>query len=243
MTELLLILVSAMLLLGLTFLKRKSPGKLRLVPALTRLYRALGLSVEDGTRLHISLGHGGLATPRGGSALAALAMLRHLAERTSASDRPPVATAGDASLGLLTQDTLQAGYQAAGAEELYVPTTGRTAGLSPFGLAAGAMSIVRDENVSANILMGHFGPESALLAESAEREGVVTIGASDDLAAQSILFAAAQDALIGEELFAAGAYLGAGASHAASLTVQDILRWLIILGLLGGAGAKLLGLI
>jgi hypothetical protein len=69
------------------------------------------------------------------------------------------------------------------------------------------------------------------------------IGASDNLNGQAILFASAQDTLIGEELFAAGAYLGAGASHAASLTVQDILRWLVILVLLGGAAAKFLGVL
>jgi hypothetical protein len=127
---------------------------------------------------------------------------------------------------------LLAGYVAAGAEDSFVPTTGRLTGLSPFGFAAGAMPILRDERVSANIMLGHFGPETALIAEAAERENVLTIGASDSLTAQSILFAAGQDALIGEELFVSGAYLGAGASHTASVTVQDILRWLTIAAIL-----------
>ena len=87
--------------------------------------------------------------------------------------------------------------------------------------------------------IGWFCPEAGLITESAERENVLTIGASDDLAGQSILFASAQDPLIGEELYATGAYLGAGSAHEASLTVQDILRWIIILLLLGGAGARL----
>jgi hypothetical protein len=243
MIELIVSVVIAALLLFLTLWKRKSPKTLRNIPAFTRLHRALGLSVEDGTRLHISLGHGGLLTPRGGSALAALSALRHLVEHTSLSDRPPVASVGDPAVALLTQDTLQAGYAAAGAEELYVPTTGRLTGLSPFSFAAGAMPIIRDENVSANVMLGHFGPEAALLTESAERENVITIGASDDLSAQSILFASAQDPLIGEELYAVGGYLGGHAPHAASLTVQDILRWLIILALAGGAAAKFLGVI
>jgi hypothetical protein len=72
---------------------------------------------------------------------------------------------------------------------------------------------------------------------------MVLIGASDELSGQAVLFANTQDALIGEELFAAGAYLGAGASHTASLTVQDILRWLVILALAGGAAAKFIGVI
>lgn len=238
-----LIAVSAVFLFVLTLWKRKTPKQLRSIPAFDRIYRAIGLSVEDGTRLHISLGYGDLITTRGGSALAGLAMLRHLVERTSVSDRPPITSAGDPALSLLTQDTLQAGYQAAGVEELYAPTSGRLTGMSPFGFAAGAMPILRGENVSANVLIGHFGPEAALLAESAERENIITIGASDDLAAQSILFATSQDSLIGEELFAAGAYLGASTSHPASLTVQDILRWLVILTLLGGAAAKFAGVI
>ena len=243
MIELVIILVSAILLFGITLWKRKSPASLREIPALTSLYRTLGLSIEDGTRLHISLGTGSLLDARGGSALAGLAMLRHLAERTSVSDEPSIASAGDPTLGLLTQDTLQAGYQAAGVEELYVPTTGRVTGLSPFGYAAGAMNISQNENVSANIIIGHFGTEAALLAEASDRDNVVVIGASDELTGQAVLFANTQDALIGEELFSAGAYLGAGASHVASLTVQDILRWLVILALLGGAVAKLLGVI
>ncbi len=240
---LLIIVLAAFLLLVITLWKRNSPAKLRDIPALTRLYRMLGLSVEDGTRLHISLGHGNLLNARGGSALAGLATLRIIAEKTSVSDMPAVASSGDSTLGLLTQDTLQAGYQAAGVDELYSPTTGRITGLTPFGFAAGAMHISRNEKVSTTIMLGHFGPEAALIADASDRESITMIGASDDLSGQAVLFANTQDALIGEELFAAGAYLGAGASHIASLTVQDIFRWLVIVALLGGAAIKLLGTI
>lgn len=243
MIEMIIITFSALLLLAITIWKRRSPSILREIPALTRLHRTLGLSIEDGTRLHISLGSGSLLDARSGSAFAGLAMLRHIAERTSVSDEPSVASAGDPALGLLTQDTLQAGYQAAGVGEFYIPTTGRVTGLSPFGYAAGAMHISKNENVSANIMVGHFGPEVGLLTEASDRENVVSIGASDGLSGQAVLFANTNEALIGEELFAAGAYLGAGASHTASLTVQDILRWLVILALLGGATMKFLGVI
>jgi hypothetical protein len=243
MIELIIIIVSAVLLFAISLWKRRSPSVLREIPAFARLRRTLGLSIEDGTRLHISLGSGSLLDARGGSALAGLSMLRHLAERTSVSDEPSVASAGDPVLGLLAQDTLQAGYRAAGANELYIPTTGRVTGLSPFGYAAGAMHISQNENVSANIMIGHFGPEAALLTEASDRENVVSIGASDDLGGQAVLYANTNEALIGEELFATGAYLGAGPSHTASLTVQDILRWLVILALLGGAAAKFFGVI
>ncbi len=233
-----LLILTAVLLLGGIFLRRRYPGAFRPIEAYERLNRAVGLAVESGTRLHISIGRGNLFTTRGASALAALAMLRKLSERTSLSDRPPVVTSGDASLAILSQDTLQAGYRAAAAEEQYRPSTGRLTGLTPFSYAAGTVPVTRDENVSTNVFIGDFGPESALLAEAAERENSTVIAASDNISAQSVFYASSQDPLIGEELFAAGAYVGAGAAHDASLTVQDILRWLIIIVILIGALLK-----
>jgi hypothetical protein len=242
---LVIVVLAALLLVGLTLLgrRRTSPAVLRPIEAFQRLTHAIGLAVENGTRLHISLGRGNLFTSRGASALAGLAMLRRLTERTSVSDRPPIVTAGEASLAILSQDTLQAGYKAAGAEEQYRPTTGRLTGLTPFSYAAGTIPVTRDENVSANVVLGDFGVEAALLAEAADRENTHLIAASDNLSAQSVLFAAAQDPLIGEELFASGAYVGAGPSHEASLQVQDILRWLIIAAILAGALLRFAGIL
>jgi len=233
-----LLILTAVLLVGGIFLRRRYPGAFRPIEAYERLNRSVGLAVESGTRLHISIGRGNLFTTRGASALAALAMLRKLSERTSLSDRPPVVTSGGASLAILLPDTLQAGYRAAAAEEQYRPSTGRLTGLTPFSYAAGTVPITRDENVSTNVFIGDFGPESALLAEAAERENSTVIAASDNISAQSVFYASSQDPLIGEELFAAGAYVGAGAAHDASLTVQDILRWLIIIVILIGALLK-----
>jgi len=142
---------------------------------------------------------------------------------------------------LLSQDTLQAGYKAAGAEDQYRVSTGRLTGLTPFSFAAGAIPVTRDEMVSANVLIGDFGAEAALLAEAADREDTNLIAASDNLSAQSIMYVSAQDPLIGEELYASGAYIGAGVSHDASLQAQDVLRWLVILAILGGAFLKFIG--
>jgi len=236
-----LLVLAALLLLVFTLWRRRSPATLRSINAYARLNREVGLAVENGTRLHISLGRGNLFTARGASALAGLSMLRRIAERTSVSDRPPIVTSGDASLAILSQDTLRSGYRAAGADEQYRVTTGRVTGLSPFSYAAGILPVASDENVSANVVMGEVGAESALVAEAADRENTSLIAASDNPSAQAVFYASAQDPLIGEELFAAGAYVGAGASHEASLQVQDLLRWLLILTILGGALMKFLG--
>lgn len=237
-----IVVVVALLFIFFITLRRRSPAILRRIPAFDRLNREIGLAVENGTRLHISLGRGNFFTARGGSALAGLALVRRIAERTSVSDRPPIVTSGDAAITILSQDTSQSGYRAAGAEEQFRVTAGRMTGLSPFAYAAGTISIARDDNVSANIIIGDLGPEAGLVVEGADRQDSSLIGASDNLTAQSIFYAASQDPLIGEELFASGAYVGAGSSHEASLNAQDVLRWVLIIAILGGSFVKLIGL-
>jgi hypothetical protein len=215
--------------------------ELREIQAFQRLRRAVGLSVEDGTRLHISLGRGGLLELPGASALVGLTALERSAHAASMGDRPPVATSGDGLLTILSQDTLRGVYRDLGVEHEYDPYNGRLSGLTPFGYAAGALSTVHDEYVTANVLSGHFGAEVALLTEAGERSDSLTVGGSDSIPAQAILYAAAQEPLIGEELFAAGAYLGAGPMHIASLQIQDILRWGLIIVIIVGGLAKLGG--
>ena len=101
----------------------------------------------------------------------------------------------------------------------------------------------RDNSCYANECFHKYIPGGfvriALLVEAAERENATVIAASDNLSAQSVFYASSQDPLIGEELFAAGAYVGAGVTHEASLTVQDILRWLIIVAIIVGSLYKL----
>jgi len=237
-----IVFFSAALMLGLSFLRRKTPPVFRDIPAFTRLRQAVGLVVEDGSRLHVSLGRGTLTTPQSASALAGLALLRRLADLTSAGDQPPIATSGDATLAILSQDTLQAAAKFS-ERAAFDPTAGRLTGLTPFSYAAGAIPAIRDENVSANVLMGNFGIEVALLTDAVERENTFVLAGSDNLAAQAVIYASAQEPLIGEEIYAAGAYIESSPLHAASLTVQDVLRWLIIAAILVGALLALAGVL
>ena len=158
------------------------------------------------------------------------------------SCQPPITTSGDATLAILSQDELKAASKFSEGVA-FDPTTGRLSGLSPFSYAAGTIPAIRDENVSANVLMGNFGVEVALLTDAVERENTFVMAGSDNLAAQAVIYASAQEPLIGEEIYAAGAYVGSDPLHAASLSVQDILRWLIIAVILVGAVLALVGVI
>lgn len=238
-----LTVLAAILMVLFAFIHKRSAFSFRNIRALYAISRNARLVVEDGTRLHFSLGSGSMLAQDGASALAGLALLRQLGEVASLSDRPPIATTGSGLLNLLAQDTLRAVHNSVGGGQSFDMNNSRLTGLTPLSYVAGALPAVRDENVSSNVLIGSFGPEVGLLSESAQRQNATVIGASDNLAAQAVLYASSSETLIGEELFAAGAYAQAGSFHSASLVLQDILRWLIILALLGGAGLKLAGVL
>jgi hypothetical protein len=221
---------------------RTRPSRyLREITAFNRLKRAVGLSVEAGTRLHLSIGRGDVTSPHSAVAFVGLSLLNRIARATSISDRPPVSTAGEGALAVLSQDTLRQVSRVIGAE--YDPNAGRLTGITPLSYAVGAMSVVQDEDVGANVLIGNFGSEVALINEAGERTGSLTLAGTDDIPGQAVLFATAQEPLIGEEVYAGGAYLGAGPMHTASLRAQDLLRWAIIVIIFIGAAAKLAGVL
>jgi len=237
---LILIIFSIILLIGLSLLKDRVKASFRDIPAFSKFQKALGTAVEDGSRIHFSLGSSNTVGSRSAASFISLSVLRHSTELSAASDKVPFATSGDAALSILSQDNLKTAHHAAGADQQYDPGSGRLAGITPFSYAAGALPVIYDEDVSANILAGGFGVEVGLLSDAAERKRAFTLAAADSLPAQAVLYASAQEPLIGEELFASGAYLDAGRAHIVSLYAQDILRWLLIIALIGGAVLKLL---
>jgi hypothetical protein len=200
------------------------------------------LAVEAGSRLHISLGRGSLTGPESATAFVGLSILERLIRSASAGDNPPVATTGDASLSILSRDTISGAYRDIGISEHYEPTSGQLTGLTPFSYAAGTLPIVEDEKSNTHILIGHFGNEVALIADSGERKNDLTLAGTDNLPAQAILYATAQEPLIGEEVYASGAYLQTGPMHTASLRAQDIIRWILIVFILLGILFKFMGI-
>lgn len=237
-------LIFVMVFLGLmitsaVLLRQREGLILREISAFARLQRAIGLAVEAGSRLHISLGRGQLISTQSAIGYVGLSILDRIARSTSISDRPPVATSGEGTLGILSQDTQRGAAKTLGVE--FDPMRGRITGLSPYSYSAGTLSLIEEEDVGANMLIGSFGSEVGLITEAAERSESMTLGGTDNLSGQAVLFASAQEPLIGEETYAGGAYLGVGPMHIASLYAQDILRWVLIGLIVIGAILKLLG--
>jgi len=208
---------------------RNARRTVRSIKAFRELRRTIELSVEDGSRLQINLGGGELLGPDSAAALAGLTLLRQVANIAADSDQPPVATTGNALLMLLAQDTLRHTYRRLDISGQYNLRLGRVTGLTPFSYAAGSLPLILDRAVSASALVGSYGEEVGLITAASQRTEAFSLGGSNTLMGQALLFGSAQEPLIGEEMFATGAYMDAGAAHQASLRTQDVLRWLIIL--------------
>jgi hypothetical protein len=233
----------ALIILFIVYERSQKVNPLRPIRAFDRLRREIGLAVEAGKRLHVSLGRGGLNGLEGGSALIGLSTLDRIARTASISDKPPVTTSGDGTLTLLSQNTARGVFASIGLDNQYETSSGRLVGVTPFSYAAGTLPVIYDEQVAANILAGHFGSEVALITDAAERSGGMTLGGSDNLSAQAVLYAASDEPLIGEELYATGAYLKAGPAHNASVRAQDVFRWVLIAIILAGAVLKFFGIL
>jgi hypothetical protein len=222
---------------------RNRPGiELRQIPAFDKVRRAIELTVEAGSRLHLSLGRGTITGTESAAAFVGLSMLEQMTTSASTGDSPPVVTSGDPALAILAQDTLKSSYQEIGLIDQFDRNTSQLTGVSPFSFAAGAIPVARAKKSSTSILVGNFGLEVALLTDGCDRSNNMTLAGTDDISTQAILYATADEPLIGEELFAGGAYVNAGPLHTASLRAQDAIRWLLAIVILAGILLKFLGL-
>jgi hypothetical protein len=220
--------------------KREFPW--RDIAAFKNIQHAIGLAVEDGTTFHFSLGRGLINALESAVTFVGLRMLERITRLIASSDRQPLVTSGEGAVNILSRDTLQATYRDLGMESQYSPSAGLMVGPTPLSYAAGSIPLLLDEKISANVLIGHYGSEVAFFYEAGERAGASTVAGTDHLEGQAVIYAASESPLVGEEVFAGGAYLQAGLLHQSSLQVQDIFRWVVIILLLGGALLKLLNL-
>ena len=243
LVALIAIVVVALLLLIFTRRQHISRSlRLRPLQACATLSNQVGEAIESGRQLHVSLGQGSLIGAANPASIAAVHILDYLAKDGCASGTPPLTTVGDGTLLPLAQDSLRQAHAAAGRLNDYKPamTQFLAADTDPYAYVGGIAAILQHGETSSNLLVGRFGPELAIPAEIAARKNMVQVIGTDDPSALAVATAVTDDVLIGEELFAAPAYLEDSPSQAASLQVQDILRWLIIITMIALALGQLL---
>lgn len=234
-------LVLAFLLLFLPlvlfFTSRVRGGRevsLRRIAAFEALPNLIGQAAESGRALHVGLGSGGMGNQDTASALAGLTILGYLADQAAVFDSPPVVTVADMALLPVAQDVLRNGYLRQQRLRGYQPTAVRFLGPTPAVYAAGVMDVLEHEEVTANAIIGQVGDEYLLIGETGAKRGINQIVGTPNVGALPFVFATADAPLIGEEVFAGGAYLLRLPEHIASLLTQDWMRLLLAAAILAG---------
>lgn len=241
---LVVLVIAGLLFIGFSFMVRQGlKPDLRPLSGYDALFSHVGQAVESGGRVHMSLGPNGIVDTETGVTLAGLEMFKIIAETSSISDNAPVASTSDALSFYVISDTVRRAYSKHETIEKYDPTASRLVAFDPVALAAGTTSIIADDNIQANIMMGAYGPELALMIEAGQRQRIPQIAASSRIEGQAVGYVMSEHNLIGEEIFASNAYISKRAPAIGSLLMQDILRWLVIGAIIVGAVFRTVGLI
>jgi hypothetical protein len=215
-------------------------GRLRTLPALTRLPDAVGHSAETGQLLHVSVGVSGVGGPATAETWAGLTVLSKLADEAAACDTPLLVTVADPTVVPLAQDIVRRAFIRHGNPDSYDPTQVRFIAPEPVAYAAGVMGLYDRERLAGSVMIGAFGPEYLLMGEIGARRGLHQVVGTANPDTLSLVYASADETLIGEEMFAGGAYLTRAPAQIASLLAEDWARWLVVLAIIIAAVARIL---
>ncbi|MDD2651208.1 MAG: hypothetical protein RBS16_08900 [Candidatus Cloacimonadales bacterium] len=110
-----------------------------------------------------------------------------------------------------------------------------------FGYVAGLDGIIVREKPAANFLLGSFYAESLIVAETGFASGAIQTAGTAEPAQLPFFVASCDFTLIGEELFAASAYLSKDPQQLGSLKGQDFGKFVIILLIIIGVILEIFG--
>ncbi len=207
---------------------------LRQIRAFELLKGLMGRAIESGRILHLSLGLGSVADETTADSLAGLSVLNYMTRQAATTGVSPTISMADPMVMLLAQNAIRSAYvdHPDGAEEAYRNI--RWIAPQPAAYAAGVMNILSLDKAEANVMVGNFGDEYLLMGETAARRDITHIGGTSNPNTLPFIYASAEETLLGEEIYAAGAYLQKRPAHLGSLMTQDTMRWLVALIILGG---------
>ncbi|OGO04395.1 MAG: hypothetical protein A2Y73_09075, partial [Chloroflexi bacterium RBG_13_56_8] len=214
---------------------------LRSIPAYERIKQLASHAAESGQPIHIGMGTGQLGGDATPEASMGITVFDYVAHHAATSDQPVSATVGDPTILPMAQGILLAARGEAGFPERYTGREVHFYGNDPLAYGAGVLAALQQRDHLASILLGRYGSEGLWIAETTRRhEDIVQLGGTVDPAAATLMRASLDDAVFGEEMFAAGAYLHR-ASHLGSLAMQDGARILIVIGIIVGVVMTSLG--
>lgn len=177
---------------------------IRKVAGLDALDEAIGRATEMGATVHFSPGIGAVDNAQ---TLAALSIMGYVAKTCAKYDTRFIQTNRNNIVYSVAEEVIKQAYAEAGKLDSFNADDVRFISEDQFGYASGVVGIMHREKVRANILIGAFWAESLIFAEVGSQIGSIQIAGTANTHQIPFFIAACDYALLGEEIFAASAYL------------------------------------
>jgi hypothetical protein len=227
-----LVAYSGFVLLFISAARRGQELYVRPIAGIEALDDAIGRATEMGRPiLYVS----GLGDAADIATIAAMLILRRVARRIAEYGTPLIVPCRDPIVMSTEREIVRQAYLEAGHADAFDPDSIFFVTDSQFAYVAAVDGIMLRERPATNIYMGAFFAESLILAETGADTGAIQIAGTDSDTQLPFLITTCDYTLMGEELYAASAYLSRDPLMLGTLKGQDWGKLLISSVLVVGA--------
>lgn len=186
---------------------------------------AIGRATEMGKPILYLLGAGTAADI---ATLASFTILSRVSKKVAEYQTSLIVPCYDPIVMSIAQDIVKTGYMDAGRPDAFKEDSVFFITQSQFAYVAAVNGIMLRDLPATNLYMGKFYAESLIFAETGALAGSIQIAGTDEVAQIPFFVVACDYTLIGEELFAASAYLGREPLLLGTLKAQDYAKAAIL---------------
>jgi hypothetical protein len=222
------------------FINQAKKGKelyVRPIAGIDAVDEAIGRATEMGRPILYILGLGSAGDL---GTIASLTILSRVAKKVAEYQTSLLVPVADPVVLTVAQESVKAGYYDAGRPDAYKEDSVWYITSMQFAYVSAVNGLMLRERTATNLYLGAFYAESLLLAETGNIAGSIQISGTDQVAQIPFFIAATDYTLIGEELYAASAYLGREPLLLGAIKAQDWGKILIMISLLLGVLAATL---
>jgi len=214
----------------LFYIRRTRRGQslyIRPIAGLAAMNEAIGRATEMGRPI---LYVPGIADVDDIQTIASITILSEVAKMAAAHDIRTIVPCRMPLVFPIVEETVRNAYADAGRPDSFRRDDVRFLSDDQFAFTAGTTGIMLRERPATNIYLGAFWAESLILAETGFSAGAIQIAGTANVSQLPFFVAACDYTLIGEELYAASAYLSKEPRLLGSLKASDLSK--IIFGVI-----------
>ncbi len=194
---------------------------IRKIPGLEAIDEAIGRATEMGKPVLYNIGMGDITNP---DTIASLPILEYVTKTCAKYDTQLVEVNRNYVVYGVADEVVKQAYMSSGKPELYDPNNVRWYSDEQFGFSTAVMGIMYRDLPAANLMLGSYAAESLLLAETGAVIETVQIAGTTNVLQIPFFVATCDYTLLGEELYAASAYISRDPVLVASIIGQDFMK-------------------